>query len=91
MKVAKIIDKYRLAISTPDYKPLHGEILLIGQEKVHDPDTGAFLGSLEVLRAKVSEVHPKFVVAETYRLISPIEVGNPAVVINIGDEVRPFE
>lgn len=100
MKVAKILDEYRAAITRTGGPPLyHGDILVIGSDDVVDPETGEVIGKLPAVRVKVSEVYDKFVVAETYRLVEPFtRTGfvfqvNPAVVVsvNIGAEVYPYE
>lgn len=103
MKVAKIIDKYTLAITKKGGEWVStGDILCIGSQRIIDPETGQFIGAVPTLRVKVTEIHDKFVIAETYRIISGAEIAladiypfaPPAepveVTVNIGDDVWPL-
>lgn len=86
MQVAKIIDCYTVAITSRDGPHLGaGDILVIGSEEITDPENGERLGYLATLRVKVTEVYDKFVIAETYRLVSPREQ-QQVVTVNIGDQ-----
>lgn len=90
MKVAKILDLYNVVITKTDGPHLrYGDILVIHSEPVIDPETGENLGELPTLRVKVTEIYDKFILAETYRMA--ISKTDPAVVINIGDTVTPFQ
>ena len=100
MKVAKILDSYRVAVTKTDGPYLGtGDILVIGNEDVVDPETGEIIGKLPTVRVKVVDVYDKFVVAETYRLVQPFSGSglifekNPATVVtvNVGDEVFSYE
>lgn len=91
MKVAKLVDRYTVAITRGDGRSLQvlniGDILCIcsSDAVVIDPDTGEKLGNLPVLRVKVTEVYDRFVIADTYQLsCNPYRV----VTVNIGDEVK---
>jgi hypothetical protein len=75
-KVAEVVDRYTLLINRGEEQGVRvGMIFVVmglGGE-VKDPDTGDPLGPkpFEKLRVKVSEVYPKFSVAETYRIVTP--------------------
>lgn len=92
MKVAKMIDRYTVAITLAD-GPLdgvsEGDILVIGSEELKDPENGEVLGRLPRVRVKVTEVHPRFALAQTY-ILGPKPPPGGATVVNVGDEVSPL-
>ncbi|WP_141120206.1 hypothetical protein [Mycobacterium malmoense] len=75
-KVAEIIDRHTLIINRgEDHGVTSGMIFRVmgmGGDVI-DPETGDSLGPkpFEKLRVKVTEVYPKFCVAETYRIVTP--------------------
>lgn len=84
MKVAKIIDRYTVAIATYDTTVKPGAILGIAEDDIIDPENGENLGGHTKLRVKVTEVHERYCIAETYRLTAERQ----KVTINIGDTAR---
>lgn len=86
MKVAKILDQTRVVVTTEAYELHPGDVLIVNSEKITDPTSGESLGQLPTLRAKVTEVFPKFVVAETYPLI-PTEPTKKSTGVSVGDSV----
>lgn len=91
MKVAKVIDHYTVAITKTDSPFLFaGDILCIGDERIFDPDTGEFLGRVETLRVKVTQIFEKFVIAETYRVIPTRDVGKATVRVDVGMDVFAY-
>jgi hypothetical protein len=69
MKVAKILDQHTVAITAGEADGMEkGTILGICGVEIEDPETKEVIGKLPTVRVKVTEVHPKFCVAETYRL-----------------------
>lgn len=99
MKVAAIIDQYTVAVTRdPGDDPLTGEILTISGILITDPETGEDLGLLPGLRVKIADVHPRFLLAETYRIVTRTTVDGilrnrladetpETVTVNIGDIV----
>jgi hypothetical protein len=82
MKVARVLSSSAVAVTGgEDIGVRVGETLRIA-DPVHDPETGEIIGSYPDLKVVVSEVFPRFCVAETGR--GP---RRPTVTINIGDEV----
>lgn len=91
MKVAKILDCYTVAITKTDGPLLGlGDILSIGTEPVIDPETGECIGHYPQLRVRVIQVYTKFVIAETYRLITQRDTDRKKVTVNVGDDVLPY-
>lgn len=105
MKVAKVIDQYRVAITKTDHPDVKiGEIVCVGTELITDPETGEDIGVLAGIRLKVAEVYEKFFIAETYKLISPdgpkiyprapyeldFSQAEVSYVVNVGDPVWPL-
>lgn len=89
MKVAKVIDCYRLAITKRDGPFLGlGDILVVGTEDIIDPETGEVIGHWPGLRVKVIDVYDHFVVAETYRLLT--DTKQVVVQVQVGDSVWPY-
>ena len=87
MKVAAVLDRHTVAINSgADAGVMTGDLLCITSDVI-DPETGDVIGSYPNLRLKVTEVYPRFCVAETYRLALPGE--RVAVVVNVGDDVQP--
>lgn len=90
MKVAKIIDRYTVAITTKGatHYPMCGDILLVGGEDIVDPETGYVIGQMPTARVKVTEVYEQFVVAVTYRIVGPEDP--PFISVNVGDDVVEY-
>ena len=75
-KVADILDRYSLVINRGREAGVEvGMIFLVMGlgGSIIDPDTGEDLGPrpIEKLRVKVADVHEKFSIAETYRIVTP--------------------
>ncbi len=75
-KVADILDRYSLVINRGQGAGVEvGMIFLVMGlgGSITDPDTGEDLGPrpIEKLRVKVTDVHEKFSIAETYRIVTP--------------------
>jgi hypothetical protein len=75
-KVAEITDRYTLIINRGEQDGVQEGMIFVVQGRggdVKDPDTGNSLGPkpFEKLRVKVTDVYPKFSVAETYRIVTP--------------------
>jgi hypothetical protein len=88
-RVAKVIDKYGLAINRGrDHGIMAGDVFSVGSQPIIDPETGEDLGSYPKVRVKVVHVHPKFCVAETYRSVS--NVRDAVVTVGIGDPAEPW-
>jgi hypothetical protein len=90
VKVAQVIDCYTVAITKDqgsDIGVYENEVYAIGNEVI-DPETGDSLGVYPRLHVVVTEVHPRFFVAETYRRVHPRLGERQEVAVNIGDEVR---
>lgn len=85
MKVAAVVDHHTVAINRGAEAGLRGGDILCVASDVVDPETGHVIGSYPNLRVKVTEVYPRFCVAETYRLAH----GDDRIVtVNIGDDVE---
>lgn len=75
-KVAEIVDRHTLIINRGEADLVRPgmvfRVMGLGGD-VRDPDTGDSLGPrpFEKTRVKVTEVYPKYCVAETYRIITP--------------------
>lgn len=92
MKVAKIIDRYTVAITRKGEWLAVGDTLAIGGDPVIDPETGETIGELPLLRVKVTQVFEKFVIAETYRLVPALAslADRATVTVNVGDDVMLY-
>lgn len=89
-QVAKVLDRYSLVLNRGgNHGIMAGDIFTIGSGDIIDPETGETLGQYGKLRVKVTDVHPKFCVAETYRILMPDD-RESQVVINIGDPALPW-
>lgn len=102
MKVAKIVDVHTLVVTKEAGRSIEvGQILAVCNDPITDPETGEHLGFREQVRLKVVSVHPRFCVAETYRIVPRRPIAEllalpPAawptspitVTVNIGDEVE---
>lgn len=90
-RVAAIIDCYHIAINRgSEHGVAWGNTFAINWKTVIDPETGEDLGQIPGLRVKVSEIYPKFCVAETFSdgQIVPILSRPKEFEVNIGDEAR---
>lgn len=87
MKVAKVIDRYTVAITKDKIGNMAfvGDILGVKTELILDPETDEVLGYLPKYRVKVTAVYQNFILAETYRIAGRDE----PFLINIskGDDV----
>ena len=84
MRVALVLDQFSLAVTGGAAAGISvGDELRVSDEVV-DPETGAVIGSYPNLRVVVTEVFPRFCVAET--LTQPCV--KPVVTINVGDSVK---
>lgn len=87
MKVAAVIDAHTVAINAGTTAGvMAGDFLCITSDVI-DPETGDVIGSYPNLRLKVTEVYPRFCVAETYHLVD--RANNHTAVVNVGDDVQP--
>lgn len=88
-QVAKILDCYSVALNRgSEHGVTAGEIYTIASTDVIDPETGENLGRYSKLRVKVTDVYPKFCVAETYRI--PMSGEDREFTVNIGDPAIPW-
>lgn len=87
-QVAQLLDQFSLALNRgSENGVMAGDIYTIGSKDIIDPETGEHLGRYGKLRVKVTDVYPKFCVAETYRILTSdereskveVEVGDPAL------------
>lgn len=85
MQVARVLDRYTVAVNGGAEAGIAvGDELRIA-ENIVDPETGEVIGVYPDMRVRVTEVFPRFCVAQTFR----ITVGDDAVVtVNIGDSVE---
>ncbi len=85
-KVAAILDCYTVAINRGEEQGVRSDMCYALGREVIDPETGESLGVCPHLYVKVTDVYPKFCVAETYKRVSPLE--RPEVTVNIGDDAQ---
>lgn len=84
-QVAKVLDRYSLVLNQgSEHSVMAGDIYTIGSGDIIDPETGDNLGQYGKMRVKVTEVYPKFCVAETYRILMSDD-RDTKVAINVGD------
>lgn len=86
MKVAAVLDCHTVAINRGSEAGVTAGDLLCITSDVIDPETGDVIGQYPNLRLKVTEVYPRFCVAETYRLVGRGS-NERYVVVNVGDDV----
>lgn len=84
MQVAKVLDTYRVAINRGAAQGItHGAVLHIAEDII-DPETGGVLGTAPDLLVRVTDVHERYCVAETF---NTARFGNHLQHVNIGDHV----
>lgn len=89
-QVAKVLDRYSLALNRGGEDGIMaGDIFTIGSKDVIDPETGENLGRYGKLRVKVTDVYPKFCVAETYRILMSNE-RDSEITVEVGDPALPW-
>lgn len=95
VRVAKVLDSYTVALTAGEnHGVLPGMVYVITSDQIVDPETKEILGRVPKVRVRVTEVFPRFCIAETYRLIpanSKLCWGTtPGIVVNIGDVAELF-
>lgn len=87
IRVATFLDEYRVALNKGSNDGIKSGTFVTVRSEILDPDTGEFLGSLHKGNLVVTEVYPKFSIAETYgKTRDPKEKW---ITICVGDIVEP--
>lgn len=86
MSVARVLDAHTVVVTGgTDIGVTAGEVLQI-REDIIDPETGEKIGVYPDLKVRVTDVHPRFCVAETF--CQPQGRNDVTITINIGDAVQ---